>query len=115
MNGPFRKLIRISAVLVALVLLFDFFGYYFTRVNSAQNTTFIALLSTSTSQQTLSQQISRDVMIVLDGETKQSERNKLNINLRQLLETFKSQQDLITRDITINGFPAHENIPSSTV
>ena len=37
MKSPFRKLIRISAILFALVVIFNFFGYYLQHINSRQN------------------------------------------------------------------------------
>ncbi len=37
MKSPFRKLVRIAVVLLAAVLLFNFFGYYMIHLSSKQN------------------------------------------------------------------------------
>ena len=37
MSSPFRKLIRIAVILISLLLLFNFFGYYFLRLRSEEN------------------------------------------------------------------------------
>ena len=55
MKSPFRKLIRISVVLFVLVLLINFFGYYFNHIKSLENKELIENINRSGHQQTLSQ------------------------------------------------------------
>jgi hypothetical protein len=37
MNTPFRKLIRIAVIIISLIILFNFFGYYLIRARSEEN------------------------------------------------------------------------------
>ncbi|HEX3767915.1 MAG TPA: hypothetical protein VHT72_06025 [Puia sp.] len=54
MQSPFRKLVRISIVLFATVLLCNFFGYYLVNKKSAENEELILARSLAGRQQTLS-------------------------------------------------------------
>lgn len=66
MKSPFRKLVRISVVLLVLVLLFNFFGYYINRIRSLENKELIEAINRSGHQQTLSQQISKEALLLLN-------------------------------------------------
>lgn len=72
MKSPFRKLIRISVVLFVLVLLFNFFGYYFNHIRSQENKELINAINRSGRQQTLSQLIAKESVLLLNnpGERK---------------------------------------------
>ena len=64
MKSPFRKLVRIAVVLLAAVLLFNFFGYYMIQLSSKQNEKMVKLVNVSGQLQTLSQVITKDVLLL---------------------------------------------------
>ncbi len=67
MKSPFRKLIRISVVLLVLVLLFNFFGYYFNHIKSLENKELIEAINRSGHQQALSQRIAKESILLLNN------------------------------------------------
>ena len=64
MKSPFRKLVRIAVVLLAGVLLFNFFGYYLIHLSSKQNEKMVQLVNVGGQQQTLGQIITKDVLLL---------------------------------------------------
>ena len=64
MQSPFRKLVRISIVLFATVLLCNFFAYYLVNKKSAENEELIAARSLAGRQQTLSQVIAKQAALI---------------------------------------------------
>ena len=94
MKSPFRKLIRISVVLFALVLLFNFFGYYLMHINSAENDKYIEAKSISGRQQTVSQVIAKDAAI-LSGEVLDNDQiDVLKDSLAATLENFSATGEI---------------------
>ncbi|MBS1601243.1 MAG: type IV pili methyl-accepting chemotaxis transducer N-terminal domain-containing protein, partial [Bacteroidetes bacterium] len=67
MKSPFRKLVRISVVLLVLVLLFNFFGYYFNHIKSLENKELIESINRSGEQQALSQRIAKESILLLSN------------------------------------------------
>ena len=67
MKSPFRKLVRISVVLLVLVLLFNFFGYYINRIRSLENKELIEAINRSGHQQSLSQRIAKEAILLLNN------------------------------------------------
>jgi len=97
MKSPFRKLIRISVVLLVLVLLFNFFGYYFNHIKSLENKELIESINRSAQQQALSQRIAKESILLLNnpGQTPASPfRDSLSAQLEALqrLQTQLQQQ-----------------------
>ena len=64
MQSPFRKLVRISVVLFAVILLCNFFAYYLVNKKSAENEELITARSLSGRQQTLSQVIAKQAALI---------------------------------------------------
>src|ERR1700744_4248840 len=98
MKSPFRKLIRISVVLFVLVLLFNFFGYYFNRVRSLESKELIEAINRSGRQQTLSQLITKESILLLNSP----ERGKAGIlkdSLSGLLQQFQAGQEALQRQV----------------
>src|SRR5260221_5524827 len=96
MKSPFRKLIRISVVLFVLVLLFNFFGYYFNHIRSIENKELIDAVNRSGHQQTLSQLIAKESILLLANP----ERKKAGIlkdTLAKHLLLFQNEQEFLQR------------------
>ena len=67
MKSPFRKLVRISVVLLVLVLLFNFFGYYINRIRSLENKELLEAINRSGQQQALCQRIAKEAILLLNS------------------------------------------------
>jgi len=110
MKSPFRKLIRISAILFAVVLLFNFFGYYLMHVKSAENEELIMAKSLAGRQQTLSQVISKDVAL-LSGDLLSSEQSQmLKDSLGAALTVFQNQQETLQKQVERAQLPVPQSI-----
>ncbi|HEY4936368.1 MAG TPA: hypothetical protein VII44_07300, partial [Puia sp.] len=99
MQSPFRKLVRISIVLFATVLLCNFFAYYLVNKKSAENEELILARSLSGRQQTLSQVISKQAAIITGGLYGEAETRRIKDSLAAALSTFKNQQELLEKKI----------------
>ncbi len=65
MNTPFRKLVRIAIVLIALILMFHFFGYYLLRSRSQESEKMAAMANFAARQRMLSQTIMKDAVLLM--------------------------------------------------
>ncbi|HJU45928.1 MAG TPA: hypothetical protein VJ647_04045, partial [Chitinophagaceae bacterium] len=97
MNSPFRRLIRIFIVLVALVLLFNFFGYYLLRLKSQEHKIMLEAVNISARQSTLTQQITKEAMLAINLKPRQkvSETFQLQVNLKKSVEDFIDQNNFL--------------------
>ncbi len=99
MQSPFRKLVRISVILFATVLLFNFFGYYLANRKSAENEALIAARSLSGRQQTLSQVIAKQAAVLTGGLYGESETKKFRDSLSSALASFKIQEKQLQKTL----------------
>jgi len=109
MQSPFRKLVRISVVLFATVLLCNFFAYYLVNKKSAENEELITGRSLAGRQQTLSQMIAKQAALVTGAFYGESETRSLKDSMASTLAIFKNQQELLLKRIaqTKTPLPAH--------
>jgi len=105
MKSPFRKLIRISVVLFAVVLLFNFFGYYLMHIKSAEDEEITESKSISGRQQTLSQQIAKDGLLILSDGIGSSQSSSLKDSLQKTLDVFKQQQEYLKNQVGSQKLP----------
>jgi PAS domain S-box-containing protein len=110
MKSPFRKLIRISVVLFALVLLFNFFGYYLMHLNSTQNTKFVEAKSISGRQQTLSQVIAKDAAILAGDILNTTQSDILKDSLTNALVNFQHQEEMLKNEAEQMQLPVPQSI-----
>lgn len=109
MKSPFRKLIRISVVLFVLVLLFNFFGYYFNHIRSIENKELIEAVNRSGHQQTLSQQIAKESILLLSGpDHKRAEA--LRDTLSKHLILFQNEQAWLQKQAGATPTPVPQRI-----
>jgi PAS domain S-box-containing protein len=101
MNSPFRKLVRIAVVLLAAVLLFNFFGYYMINLSSKQNEKMVKLVNISGQQQTLCQLITKDVMLLTNGGLPESEIQSIREQLHNATDSFVTGNQLLRDKIKI--------------
>ncbi len=109
MQSPFRKLVRISVVLFATVLLCNFFAYYLVNKKSAENEELITARSLAGRQQTQSQVIAKQAALITGSLYGDAETRSLKDSLNLTLELFKTQQELLLKRIarTKTPLPAH--------
>ena len=98
MKSPFRKLIRISVVLLVLVLLFNFFGYYINRIRSGENKELIGAINRSGYQQTLCQRIAK-LSILLLNNPEEATAASLRDTLTRLIGGFQENQLLLQKQV----------------
>jgi PAS domain S-box-containing protein len=110
MKSPFRKLIRISAILFATVLLFNFFGYYLMHVKSAENEELVQAKSIAGRQQTLSQIISKEVAILTGDVFSNEQSESLKDSLGAALAIFQKQQETLQKQIELSELPVPQSI-----
>lgn len=107
MKSPFRNLVRIAVVVLATVLLFNFFGYYLIHLNSRQNEKMVQLVNISSHQQTLSQLIVKDVLLLTNPSLPASEKPELRRELQNNTDSFIRRNQLLREKIhLLNNEPA---------
>ena len=109
MQSPFRKLVRISIVLFATVLLCNFFAYYLVNKKSAENEELILARSLAGRQQTLSQVIAKQAAIINGGIYGEAETCRLKDSLAIALSDFSKQQEQLLKWVeqSKSPLPAH--------
>jgi PAS domain S-box-containing protein len=88
MKSPFSKLFRIAVVLLAVVLLFNFFGYYLINRTSKQNEEMVQLINIGGRQQTLSETITKDVLLITKGAVAEQDKPAVRGQLQNALDIF---------------------------
>ncbi len=109
MKSPFRKLIRISVVLFVLVLLINFFGYYFNHIRSLENKELIEAINRSGHQQTLSQRMTKEAILLLD-QPEQNHYGLLTDSLTRLTDAFERNQSLLQQQAGATPPPVPQKI-----
>jgi len=104
MKSPYRKLIRIAIVLSVLVLLFNFFGYYLIHVKAAENKESVDAINISGQQQTLSQHIATDAILLLESDD-DTKSEAIKANLAKSLDVFKQNQQFLQTQIESPKLP----------
>ncbi len=97
MNRPLRKLVRIATILLAVVLFFNFFGYYLVQVKSKENEQFIEVVNIANKQRLLSQLISKDAAFIVFDNLSDSSKTYYRNSLKKALA------DLETNTNYLNG------------
>lgn len=102
MNTSFRNLIRIAVILISLLIIFDFFGYYLIRSKSEENkkSSMVALASR---QRMLSQSIIKDAVLILNIPGYGKNPEMLRINLNKDLVEFNNNRKLLRGEIHLPG------------
>ena len=101
MKSPFRKLVRIAVVLLAAVLLFNFFGYYLIHLTSKQNEKMVQLVNIGGHQQTLSQIITKDVLLLTKTTITELDKQSIRLQLQNAIDTFNASNQLLRDKIIV--------------
>ena len=106
MKSPLRRLVRIAIILLSFALLFNFFGYYFTYVKSQENENLVDIVLIAGQQRTLSQSISKNVVVLCGPEKNQSRRQRTKDNLQKSLFEFEKYDKFFRGELLIDGIPS---------
>ncbi|MBO9572108.1 MAG: PAS domain-containing protein, partial [Chitinophagaceae bacterium] len=109
MNTPFRKLIRIAIVLIALILMFHFFGYYLVRSRSQENEKMAAMVNFGARQRMLSQTIMKDAVLLLSLSEKEKITEEVRNDLKNDLIEFNNNNKFLRGEITYPNIPSTPN------
>ncbi len=110
MKSPFRRLIRISIILFAAILLFNFFGYYLMHIRDAENKELGQSRTIAGRQQTLSQIIAKEAAILSGNILNAAQSEALRDSLIAHLATFKKQQELLQYQMDQASLPVPQPI-----
>jgi PAS domain S-box-containing protein len=110
MQSPFRKLVRISVVLFATVLLCNFFGYYLMHKKSAENEELAASRSLCGRQQTISQSIAKEAAIIAGDINNADQVRIYKDSLAASLAAFQQQENLLVERIEKTRLPLPASI-----
>jgi PAS domain S-box-containing protein len=110
MSTPFRKLIRIAVILISLIILFNFFGYYLIRSRSQENEKMTVMVNFAARQRMLSESIMKNSILVLSMSDKEKSREGVRNNLRNDLIEFNNNNRFLRGEI---AFPNVPNTPNS--
>ncbi|RYY29519.1 MAG: PAS domain S-box protein, partial [Chitinophagaceae bacterium] len=95
MKSPFRNSLRIAVVLLAGVLLFNFFAYYTMRVQPEQNDQLVRTVHLAAGQSVLSQAIAKDAAVLMHGRIEEDELTGVRFRLRNHIDSLVARhQDL---------------------
>ena len=103
MNTSFRKLIRIAIVLISLLILFNFFGYFLIRSKSEENEKKSAMSALAGRQRMLSQSIIKDAVLILTLPLGEKKSESLRINLNKDLVEFSNNSKVLRGDVRMPG------------
>jgi PAS domain S-box-containing protein len=109
MNTPFRKLIRIAIVLIALILMFHFFGYYLVRSRTQENEKMAAMVNYGARQRMLSQTIMKDAVLLLSLSHKEDITEEVKNDLKNDLIEFNNNHKFLRGEITYPNIPSTPN------
>ncbi len=105
----FRKLMRVAVVIVAVALLFNFFAYYLLYIKSKENENLVEVVNISGSQATLCQRITKESLLLLNGNLKESESFEIRRQLDRSAREFEKQNKYLRKEISIPNTPTPPN------
>jgi PAS domain S-box-containing protein len=109
MNSPFRKLLRIAIVLLSLVLLFNFFGFYLAEKKSKENENMAEVVKIAARQSVLSQLIVKDALLLVDPQFKSVDRNLLTGDFARAIDEISRNNQYLRGQIQIDSLPVPPN------
>ncbi|MBL7735709.1 MAG: response regulator [Chitinophagaceae bacterium] len=112
MNTPLGKLVRISIVIVALIILFNFFGYYLIRSKSQENEKITVTLNIAARQRTLSETILKDAILLINippSLHKQVNQEEIKKSLAVSLHEFNANNQFLRDQTPSQALPAPPN------
>jgi hypothetical protein len=100
---------RLAFVITALVLLFNFFTYYLLYIKNRENQNLVEIVNIADRQNMLSQQITLESLMLLNGNLKASESFGTRLSLESSIAQFNKQNRFLLKEINLPGVPAPPN------
>lgn len=100
---------RITVVIVALVLLFNFFAYYLQLIGSKENNSLFEVVNVADKQTSLCQRITKESVLLLNGNLKESESFEIRRNLETSIRQLEKQNKYLSREIRLSYAPVPPN------
>lgn len=105
MITPFRKILRIAILLVAGVLLLNFFGYYLVNRKSHENEELIRIADIAGKQVVLSQVMVKDALILIDSKPEEPDLFSLQEELKKDIARFEDNNKYLQQKISLPDIP----------
>ncbi|MFT3932512.1 MAG: PAS domain S-box protein [Chitinophagaceae bacterium] len=94
--APLRKLIRITLISIAVILLFNFCSYYLAFTKTKENKYLSAIVNSTASQRVLGEKITNtSLLLLLDGGRNTSTDAETRQHLAQSITAFEDQQGFL--------------------
>ena len=96
----FRKPMRIALIIIAALLLLDFFAYYLPFTNAHDNKQVTETLRTAAEQRTLGQRIcNTSLLLLLNNGLSEGEMKETRQNLTNAIAVFETRQQALLRQV----------------
>lgn len=105
MNSSLRKLVRIATILLAIVLFFNFFGYYLVQVKSKENERFVEVVDVASKQRLLSQLITKDIAVLVYGNLTEKSKTTYKESLLKSLGEMEQYNSYLNNEVRLNNLP----------
>lgn len=106
MRNPLNKILRIVVLLFAVFFAFNFFAYYLNKQNLRDNERLIKMSTVAGQQGTLSQLVTKDVLILMQGRVNEADRLALIKELQQSLDELRENNRYLREKIALPGLPS---------
>jgi PAS domain S-box-containing protein len=111
MKNPYRNSLRIAVVLLAGVLLFNFFGYYIIHLKARENEQLVQVVHIAGKQSTVSQEISKNALLLAKANLPQEDRKFFEGLLKNNIDTLILYNRFLLYNIPLPNIPSPPNSP----
>src|SRR5688572_3706369 len=101
MNSPFRRFVGFGAILLALVLLFNFLIYFLVEIKIEKKQGMAGMAEIIASQRMLGRQITREAVLLVSFPSQPATRDSLNNSLRNALLVLETNNRYLNNEIRL--------------
>lgn len=109
MKSTQSNILRIAIVLLAAILLSNFFGYFLAQQKSKENERLVRAVDMAGEQRIISQLISKDALILITGNLNSDEATHIRHELSTSLDSFTNRNTLLQVEIAKAGVNDADN------
>lgn len=111
MKSPYRNSLRIAIILLAGVLLFNFFGYYIIHLKARENEQLVHIVNVAGKQTTLTQEVTKNALLLIKADVKSGDRPFFESILKSNVDTLVLYNKFLLYKTPMNNLPAPPNTP----
>ena len=111
MKSSFRRLIRFGTILLALVLLFNFLIYFLVEIKVEKKQGLSGIVEITASQRMLSQQITREAVLLVSFPNKPTTRDSIINSLRNALLVLETNNRYLNNELRLPHLPVPPDDP----